>query len=722
MSTSHAPAEPPAFDLRADPDDRPRPARRPAGNGKDNGGGKGNSGGGNGGGGGGGGGGDNKPTPSAAPRGRKVTRRKRGWLGRMLMLLLTLGVWAGVALAGVMAYYASELPDIGEATQTTRRPSLTFLSSDGETIATFGEIYGDPLTVKEVPAWLPQAIIATEDRRFYHHFGIDPIGLARAAVVNLRAGRVVQGGSTLTQQLAKNLFLTPERSFRRKLQELMMAFWLERTFSKDQIISLYLNRVYLGAGTYGVDAAAKRYFETSARQLTLYRAALIAGLLKAPTRYNPLNNPELARKRTSVVLANMVDAGYLSKAQAEAALREGWGNLRRVSPGGRYFADWLYERVEDYGGSTGRDLVVQTTLDMQLQRKVEAEVAAVLDGPGIKAAVGQGAVMVLSTKGEIRAMVGGRDYGDSQFNRSTQALRQPGSAFKPFIYMAALEAGMSPDDVVIDEPLKIGKWRPGNYDDKFLGPVSLRTALAKSVNTVAVRLCEKVGVKKVISLARRFGITSTLPNDASIALGTGEVSLIEMTTAYAALANGGEGVWAHGIRRITTPDGAVLFNRGGGGPGRLVSQGTLSGITEMLSQVISGSGTGHNAVLGRPAAGKTGTTSDYKDAWFVGYTADFVAGVWLGNDDGAPMKRVTGGSLPADLWKRVMLAAHGGLPVRPLSSTGEAPEPAWMTEGGANRPTPAVRGPEPVSPGQPQHNGDDIETVWNNLVKTLTGR
>lgn len=730
MPTSTASAEPPALDLRADPEDRPRYARR-GGNGT----------------------GSAKPAPGPrssnarsrdaesppqaeparkapnkaqakkSPAKKTLRRRRRGWFGRLVMLLLTLAVWGAVGLGGLMAYYAADLPDIGEATQTTRRPSLTFLSAEGETVATFGEIYGEPLTVKDVPAWLPQAIIATEDRRFYSHFGIDPIGLLRAAVTNLRAGHVVQGGSTLTQQLAKNLFLTSERSFKRKLQELMMALWLEHIFSKDQIISLYLNRVYLGAGTYGVDAASKRYFETSARELTLFRAALIAGLLKAPTRYNPLNNPDLSRRRTVQVLANMVDAGYITPAQSAAAQQEGWGNLRHVAPGGRYFADWLYERVEDYSSSAGRDLVVQTTLDMPLQRKVEAELMALLDGPGAKASVGQGAVMVLSPDGEIRAMAGGRNYGDSQFNRATQALRQPGSAFKPFVYMAALEAGMSPDDVMEDAPLKIGKWRPSNYEDKFLGSITLRTAVAKSVNTVAVRVCERVGIKKVIALARRFGITSTLPNDASIALGTGEVSLIELTTAYAALANGGQGVWARGIRRITTPDGTVLYDRGERGPGPLISQHTLSGIADMMSQVLASGGTGYKAALGRPAAGKTGTTSDYKDAWFVGYTADYVAGVWLGNDDGSPMKRITGGSLPAELWKRIMLAAHGNLPARPLPGTGGAStesEPSWMAEGASSRgfatPTQPPRDPET----KPRPRDDD--SVWNELVKTLSGK
>jgi penicillin-binding protein 1A len=645
-----------------------------------------------------------------------------------------MAVWAGLAVAGLVAWYAADLPDISEATKATRRPSLTFVSADGEVFATYGDIYGDVVSLKELPAYVPQAILATEDRRFYSHFGIDPIGLGRAAVANVMAGRVVQGGSTITQQLAKNLFLTPERSLKRKVQELLMAIWLERKFTKEQILTLYLNRVYLGAGTYGVDAAARRYFDVPASKLSLYRAALIAGLLKAPTRYNPLNNPQLAAERTAVVLANMVDAGFVAAEQAKAAELAGHGPLRRFSPGGRYFADWLYEQAEEHAGGDGRDLVVTTTLNMGLQRKVESELAALLAGPGAPALAGQGAAVVLSPDGAIRAMVGGRDYGDSQFNRATQALRQPGSAFKPFVYLAAVESGYSPDDMVEDAPIKIGKWRPGNFDDKYLGPIPLREAAARSVNTVAVRLTEQVGRRKVLATARRLGITTPMPDDASVALGTGEVSLLELTAAYATFAGGGRGAWAYGITGIRDSEGQVVFRRDGGGPGQVADPRAVAAMHELLSGVVE-HGTGRAAAIGRPAAGKTGTTQDYKDAWFVGYTADYVAGVWVGNDDGTPMKKVTGGGLPAQLWKKIMLAAHAGVPERPLPGDYSGGFFEALRELGRDvgrgGPAPARGSPSPTvfrdesggaTAPQPAGDGESIENLWNGLVRKLTGR
>ncbi len=633
-------------------------------------------------------------------------------MARLAVWALTLLVWVAISIAGILAYYATDLPDIEEATQALRRPSLTFVSADGEAFAVYGDIYGSLVSLSELPRFVPQAVLATEDRRFYSHFGIDPIGLARAAITNLRAGRIVQGGSTITQQLAKNLFLTPERSLKRKVQELLMALWLERRFTKDQILTLYLNRVYLGAGAYGVDAAARRYFDRPAAQVSLYQAALIAGLLKAPSRYNPLNDPDLSRQRTAIVLSNMVAADFITDQQAQAAARTGMGQLQRFSPGDRYFADWLYGQAEEAIGASVGDMVVETTLDMRLQRIVERELETTLAAAGSKSNVGQGAVVVLSPDGAVRAMVGGRSYSESQFNRATQALRQPGSAFKPFVYLAALEAGISPYAIVDDRPLRIGKWRPGNFDDKYLGPVPLRDAVARSINTVAVRLSEDVGRHRVLKAAKRLGITSPLPDDASLALGTGEVSLLELTSAYATFAAGGEGSWTHGIRSIHDGEGRVVYRRHGGGPGRLIAPPVMAGMHELLSAVVD-YGTGRAADIGRPAAGKTGTTQDYKDAWFVGYTADYVGGVWLGNDDGQPMKRVTGGGLPAQLWRRIMIAAHQGLPARPLQGAS-----TYVAAPPLGRPS----GPASAYPGQPQYDAGGLEGLWNGLVRTLTGR
>jgi penicillin-binding protein 1A len=606
------------------------------------------------------------PKPPKPPR-KKTGGGGRGWGKRLVVWGLTLAIWAGIALAGVVAYYAVDLPDIDKMTATTRRPSVVFVSAEGETFAAYGDIYGQPLDLKDISPFIPQAVLATEDRRFYKHFGLDVWGLARAVVTNLRAGHVVQGGSTITQQLAKNLFLTPDRTLKRKVQELLMAVWLEHRFSKEQLLTLYLNRVYLGSGTFGVDAAAKRYFDVSARNVTLYQAAVIAGLLKAPSRYSPLNDPEASHKRTVDVLQNMVEAGYIDQKTADYAALTGAAQAsRRPLPAGRYFADWIMAHLDEMGEVQGKDIVVRTTLDMGLQRKAEAELKALLDREGGKSHVAQGAVVVMTPDGAVRALVGGKDYDESQFNRATQGLRQPGSSFKPFVYLAAMEKGFQPGDVFDDAPLKLGNWSPGNYNGKFEGPVSLRHAFANSTNTVAVRLIEQVGPSSVIALAHKMGITSNLRNDASLALGTSETSLLELTTAYAPFANGGEGVTAYGVESVTDPQGHVLWTRQGGGFGQIMSDRALAHMHELMQAVMT-EGTGKAARLDRPAAGKSGTTQDYRDAWFMGYTADYVAGVWLGNDDQRhEMKKVTGGGLPAQLWKSIMLAAHKGLPPRRL--------------------------------------------------------
>ncbi|MBX9635232.1 MAG: transglycosylase domain-containing protein, partial [Magnetospirillum sp.] len=443
------------------------------------------------------GGGGGRPRRERKPR---QPRRKLppGWGKRALLWAATLAIWCGLGLAGVVAYYAVDLPDIDKMTATTRRPSVVFVSAEGETFAAYGDIYGQPLDLKDISPFIPQAVLATEDRRFYKHFGLDVWGLARAIVTNVRAGHVVQGGSTITQQLAKNLFLKPDRTLKRKVQELLMALWLERRFTKEQLLTLYLNRVYLGSGTFGVDAAAKRSFEVSAKNANLYQSAVIAGLLKAPSRYSPLNDPEASHKRTKDVLQNMVEAGYIDQKTAEYAGLTGAAQMvRRPVPAGRYFADWIMSHLDEMGEVQGRDIVVRTTLDMGIQRKAEAELKALLDGPGAKAGATQGAVVIMSPDGAVRAMVGGKDYDDSQFNRATQGQRQPGSAFKPFVYLAAMEKGFQPGDVFQDAPIKLGNWSPGNYTGKYEGPVSLRHAFANSTNTVAVRLIEEVSPSRV---------------------------------------------------------------------------------------------------------------------------------------------------------------------------------------------------------------------------------
>lgn len=608
-----------------------------------------------------------------------------------------------IGVAGLVAYYSYDLPDLNNVTATTRRPSITLLSADGETIAAYGDVYGEPVTLAQLPKTLPLAVMATEDRHFYGHFGLDLIGLARASVANLRAGHVVQGGSTLTQQLAKNLFLTPERSLKRKVQELLMALWLERKFSKDQIFTLYLNRVYLGNGTWGVDAAARRYFGVPATQLNLYQSALLAGLLKAPSRFNPQNDPEQSYKRTSQVLANMVAFDAITPEQAEEALRTGQTTVRQVSRTGRYFADWIRDLVDQYAHDD-RDIVVQTTLDMGLQRKVEAELDALLAERGAKAGVAQGAMVVMSPDGAIRALVGGRDYAASQFNRAVQGQRQPGSSFKAFLYLAAVEAGWNAGDGIEDAPITTGKYQPENYTHKYEGVIPLRRAFAKSSNVAAVRLIERVGPKRVVAVAKRLGITSELHADASLALGTSEVNLVELTAGYATFANAGYGVFPYGFTSIHDNRNQIVYRREGTGTGQIISPHALHEMTDMLSAVVS-EGSGRGAAIDRPVAGKTGTTQDYRDAWFIGFTADYVGGVWFGNDDGTPMHKITGGTLPTQLWHNVMLAAHKGLPPRPLP--GSAPEEVAPADGGIAQ--------------RPSQSPDGGDSLWNGLVKMLGG-
>jgi len=612
-----------------------------------------------------------RPVPYAAPRHRRAGRGILQGLTRIAVLLL---LWAVIIGGGVLGNFALTLPDTSQLTTAERRPSATILAADGSLLTTFGDLFGQPLTLHEMSPYLPKAVIATEDRRFYSHFGIDPFGLMRAAVTDLTAGHIVQGGSTITQQLAKNLFLTPERSLPRKIRETLLALWLEHRFTKDQILEIYLNRVYLGAGTYGVDAAAHRYFSKSARHTTLYESAAIAGLLKAPARFNPTHDREKAAARTARVLANMVEAGVITESQAASATKQGASRpaIAGARPGTRYFADWIAEQLSDFAGSGDRDLTVTTTLDPTLQAEAEAAVAETLARDGPRAAVSQGALVAMSPDGAVRAMVGGRDYRESQFNRATQAQRQPGSAFKPFVYLAGLEAGLRPADQFVDAPIRIGNWQPRDYTGHYQGEMTLAEGLAQSINTIAVQVGQRAGIRKVIAVAHRLGISSDLAPELSLALGTGEVNLLELVSAYAPFANGGMGVWPHGIAEIRDSEGNMVFRRTGTGVGRVMSAEFAGTMNEMLSGVIS-HGTGRSAALSRPAAGKTGTTQDYRDAWFIGYTADLVTGVWLGNDDHSPTNKVTGGSLPAQTWRRFMLAATQSMPVRPLPAVPTPP-------------------------------------------------
>jgi penicillin-binding protein 1A len=636
----------------------------------------------------------------SSPRGS----RSRRWIGFAAL-------WSVLIVGGALAYFALTLPPTSQLTDSQRRPSVTILAADGTTlIATFGDLFGEPVHLADLPKYMPQAVIATEDRRFYHHFGVDPFGLARAVFANLRAGHVVQGGSTITQQLAKNLFLTPERTIPRKIREVMLALWLEHKFNKDQILELYLNRVYLGAGTYGIDAASRRYFDKPASQLSLYEAAVIAGLLKAPSRFSPANDGGKAADRAQQVLANMVEEGYITQAAANAASRQR-GQLAltaKARPGSRYFADWVAEQIQGFADVDGRDVVVVTTLDPRMQALAEKAVDNTLDADGQKFNVEQGALVAMSTDGAVRAMVGGRNYGDSQFNRATQALRQPGSSFKPFVYLAALEHGLRPTDHFNDGPIKIGDWRPHNYENEYRGDVTVADAVAYSINTVAAQVIDRTGVDNVIAAARRLGITADLGRDDSLALGTSEVTLLEMTAAYAAFASDGYAAWPHGIIEIRDAHGGVLYRRSGSGAPRVIDPNIAAEMNELLMGVIE-RGTGRAAQLpGRPVAGKTGTTQDSRDALFFGYTADLVAGVWLGNDDNSPMRKVTGGTLPARAWKAFMAPAVAGDPVRDLALPGS------IMASSSNY-APGGFPPPPDAPPPPSGGGGILQNMINSI-------
>ncbi len=580
----------------------------------------------------------------------------------------------GIVLAALLISYTVTIPNPLTLRSATSGPVIRVLARDGTLLAERGAAQ-DYIPIDMLPDRVINAVVATEDRRFWTHWGIDPMGLARAAFSNLRAGRFAEGGSTLTQQLAKNLFLTPERTLARKLEELVLAVWLELRLSKRDILELYLNRVYFGAGAYGIEAAAQRYFDKSARQLSLAEAAVIAGLLKAPSRYAPSANPRLAIARGHAVLTKMREAGLI---RPEEELRARASRIAFVD-GKRsigqskadYAIDLVLERLPKILDDGHGEIVVDTTLDSSLQSAATSIVADELGRADRDLAASQAGLIILDTDGGIRAVVGGRSYAESQFNRAVKARRQPGSAFKPIVYLAALEAGFQPNSVAYDLPFNLDGWSPKNDNGRHVGPVTLRHALAQSINTVAARLLMEAGPDRVVSLARRLGITSELRSDPSLALGTSEVTLLELTGTYGTFATGGRRVEPHIVRRIRSRQGRVLYARSAPHADQLASPAAVGDLNGMLTAAVT-HGTGQRAqVPGHSVAGKTGTTQDFRDAWFVGYTAHLIGGVWVGNDDGKPMNRVSGGSLPARIWQRVMVKAHEGREALALPGIGE---------------------------------------------------
>lgn len=618
--------------------------------------------------------GDEPPRERKAPASRSGAKRRsksRGGfsLGRLVYWGAVLSLWGVIAVIAVVVYVGAHLPPIQSLEIPKRPPTIQIVGMDGSMLAQRGEMAGANIALKDLPPYLPKAFIAIEDRRFYSHFGIDPVGILRALVTNVLHRGVSQGGSTLTQQLAKNLFLTQERTMQRKLQEAELAIWLERKHSKDEILELYLNRVYFGSGAYGVEAAAQKYFGKSAKNVTIAEAAMLAGLVKSPSRLAPNRNPEGAEARAQVVLAAMADARFITDAQAKASIGHPSYNVKPAGAGTvNYVADWIGEVLDDLVGQIDESIKVETTIDPKLQSVAEAAIIDELAAKSVKFNVSQGALVAMTPDGAVRAMVGGRNYSDSQYNRAVTAKRQPGSSFKPFVYLTALEQGLTPDTMRQDAPIEVKGWRPENYTHEYFGAVTLTQALAMSLNTVAIRLGLEVGPKNVVRTAHRLGISSRLEPNASIALGTSEVSVVELVGAYAPFANGGLAVAPHVVTRIRTLSGKLLYMRQPEERNQVVEPRYVGMMNAMMRETLI-SGTAKKAEIpGWPAAGKTGTSQDYRDAWFIGYTANLVTGVWLGNDDNSPTKKATGGGLPVEVWTRFMKAAHEGVPVANLPS------------------------------------------------------
>jgi penicillin-binding protein 1A len=620
-----------------------------------------------------------RPKSKSGGKSRGTSGSKRGgggrsWrsiAGRTLYWGAVASLWLVIAGIGGAIWIGTQLPPIQSLEIPKRPPTIKIVDRDGRMLATRGNMGGSAVPVKSLPKHVPQAFIAIEDRRFYSHYGVDPIGIARAVTANVLRRSVAQGGSTLTQQLAKNLFLTQERTLTRKVQELGLALWLEHKFSKQQILDMYLNRVYFGAGAYGVEAAAGRYFNKPAQKLTVAEAAMLAGLVRSPSRLAPSRNPQGAEKRAQLVLAAMVDMKFITDDAAKIALIAP-GHAEKQPGAGSigYAADWIMDTIDDLVGRVEQDIVVEATIDPALQAAAESALVEELTKHGQKAGVGQGAVVAMSPDGAVLALVGGRNYAESQFNRAVAAKRQPGSAFKPFVYLTALERGLTPDMVRDDKPISIKGWRPENYTHEYFGAVTLSRALSLSLNTVSVRLTMEVGPASVVRTAHRLGIASKLEPNASISLGTSEVSVLELVSAYAPFANGGMAVTPHIVQRVKTAGGRLLYERKPDRLGRIVEPGIVAMMNSMMQETLT-SGTARKAELpGWPAAGKTGTSQEFRDAWFVGYTGHLVAGVWLGNDDSSPTKKITGGGLPVDVWSKFMRAAHQGVPVAALPGAG----------------------------------------------------
>lgn len=600
--------------------------------------------------------------------------RVRGWK-RVVVELADEAMTFGTA--GFVLLLALALPAFEETKEDWRTRgdfAVTFLDRYGNMVGHRGIIHEDAVPIDQLPDHLVKAVLATEDRRFFDHFGIDFIGLGRAMSENARAGGVVQGGSTLTQQLAKNLFLTNERSLERKIKEAFLALWLEANLSKKEILRLYLDRAYMGAGTFGAAAAAQFYFGKNITDVNLAEAAMLAGLFKAPAKYAPHVNLPAARGRANEVLTNLVQSGMMTEGQVVAARRNPATVIDRAEAAAPdYFLDWAFDEVQrlaDEGRVKKRSLIVRTTIDMGLQQAAQEAMESSLREYGDSYKVKQGALVMIENGGDVRAMVGGRDYGESQFNRATKALRQPGSSFKLYTYALAMENGFTPDTMISDAPITWNNWSPQNYARSYKGRVTMLSAMAQSLNTVPVRLAkEKLGVKPIVDLAKAMGVNTPLRSDKTVPLGTSEVTVLDQATGYAVMPAGGVEARRHAIAQVSDYEGEILydFNRDEPAPKRIISEQAVSSMNRILTQ-IPVIGTAKRAALegGIVTGGKTGTSQSYRDAWFIGFTGNYTTAVWFGNDDFTSMDNMTGGSLPAMTFKKLMDYAHQGIELKPI--------------------------------------------------------
>ena len=615
----------------------------------------------------------------AKGKGPTAPKGKRGPLGRLLYWTAVLGVWAMIFVVTILFVFAMDLPDTSKIYEVERQPSVSYLDQSGALLAVRGSRYAPPVDIDKLPKYVPDAFVAIEDQHFYQHFGFNPWGILRSQIYNMRhrgEGLPLRGGSTITQQLARNLFLSTKQTYRRKIQELILAVWLEIKYSKKEILALYLNRMDFGNGAYGIEAAAQRYFNTSADRLTLGQAALLAGMLKGPSRYSPISSSERAARRADVVLSVMVKTHKITEAQRQEAIAEPIKVSRSLAnQNAQYFVDWIDAQVQQIVGEPTEDLVVETTLDLPIQTSAEAAVRWAVQN-GKSRGVEQAALVALDGEGRIRAYVGGASYLESQFDRASLANRQPGSAFKPFVYLTAMDQGHTPYETMVDEPITIGNWSPRNYEGTFAGPMTLQNALAHSVNTVAAKLGQEVGTSNIAATARRMGITNPIGLNPSMVLGTSVVTPLQLAQAYAPFANGGFTAHAYGIERIRTARGELLYDASLQKPphNQVIGYPSLQYMNQMLRQVtISGTGAAAH-IDGYDLAGKTGTTDDSRDAWFVGYTGGFVAAIWVGRDDNSPMRSVQGATIPVPAWRMFMTQALPRLAVEEIPG-GPAPGP-----------------------------------------------